>query len=100
MGFGVHDRFVDLGGSGSEARDAHEVAVARGGEGGLADLAEFVPEALDLFGSDFRHILFRWFKVLLTGFRLEATVDNLACREKQNIGPTKDCCLKIPLVAD
>jgi hypothetical protein len=55
--FGVHDRFVDLGGFGSEAGDAHEVTFASGGERGLADLGEFVAEAFDLFRSDLGHIV-------------------------------------------
>ena len=57
LGFGVHDRFVDLGGFGSEAGDAHEITFAGGGEGGLADLGEFVAEAFDLFRSDLGHIV-------------------------------------------
>lgn len=52
LGFGVHDRFVDLGGFGGEAGDAHEIAFATGGEGSLADLGEFLAEAFNLFGSD------------------------------------------------
>ena len=57
MGFGVHDRFVDLGGFRSEAGDAHEVTVASGGQGGLADLGKFGAKALNLFRSDLGHIV-------------------------------------------